>query len=72
MLKIDMHTHILPAKLPRFAEKFGYGDFIYLKAREDGAADMIKGDQFFRTIQPNCWDESTGSLYHPGDVQLLG
>jgi aminocarboxymuconate-semialdehyde decarboxylase len=57
MLKIDMHTHILPAKLPRFAEKFGYGDFIYLKAREDGAADMIKGDQFFRTIQPNCWDE---------------
>jgi len=57
MLKIDMHTHILPAKLPRFAEKFGYGDFIYLESREDGAADMIKGDAFFRTIQPNCWDE---------------
>ena len=30
MLKIDMHTHIIPEKLPRFAEKFGYGDFIYL------------------------------------------
>lgn len=58
MLKIDMHTHILPAKLPRFAEKFGYGEFIHLRSREDGAADMIKGDQFFRTIQPNCWDES--------------
>lgn len=57
MLKIDMHTHILPAKIPRFAEKFGYGDFIHLKAREDGAADMMKGDNYFRTIQPNCWDE---------------
>jgi aminocarboxymuconate-semialdehyde decarboxylase len=57
MFKIDMHTHILPKSLPRFAEKFGYGDFIYLQAREDGAADMIKGKEFFRTIQPNCWDE---------------
>lgn len=56
MLKIDMHSHILPAKLPRFADKFGYGDFITLSHREDGAADMMKGDAFFRTIQPNCWE----------------
>lgn len=57
MLKIDMHSHILPKNLPRFADKFGYGDFIHLQHREDGAADMMKGDTFFRTIQPNCWDE---------------
>ena len=57
MLKIDMHSHILPKQLPRFAEKFGYGDFIYLESRDDGAADMIKGKEYFRTIQPNCWDE---------------
>ena len=52
-----MHSHIIPEKLPRFAEKFGYGDFIYLQSRADGAADMIKGDKFFRTIQSNCWNE---------------
>lgn len=57
MLKIDMHSHILPKQLPRFADKFGYGEFITLQAREDGAADMMKGNTFFRTIQPNCWDE---------------
>ncbi|GAB4379088.1 MAG: amidohydrolase family protein [Salibacteraceae bacterium] len=56
MLKIDIHTHILPETLPKFADKFGYGDLIHLVARDDGTADMMKGDQFFRTIQPNCWD----------------
>lgn len=56
MLKIDTHTHILPAKLPRWTDKFGYGDFIYLKERDDEKRDMIKGHEFFRTIEPNCWD----------------
>jgi len=57
MLKIDTHTHILPPKLPQWTKKFGYGDFIYLKDREDGKKDMIKGNEFFRTIEENCWDE---------------
>lgn len=56
MLKIDTHTHILPSRIPKWAEKFGYGDFIYLKDRADENKDMIKGDKFFRTIEPNCWD----------------
>ncbi len=37
-LKIDMHTHILPEKLPNFAEKFGYGEFISLLHHRQGAA----------------------------------
>lgn len=56
MLKIDMHTHILPEKLPNFAEKFGYGDFIHLMHNADGTANMMQGDRFFRRIQPNCWN----------------
>ncbi|HCM77542.1 MAG TPA: 2-amino-3-carboxymuconate-6-semialdehyde decarboxylase [Cytophagales bacterium] len=57
MLKIDAHTHILPKKLPQWSEKFGYGDFIYLQHHKKGAAKMMKGNQFFREIQENCWDE---------------
>jgi len=56
MLKIDMHTHIIPEKLPRFAEKFGYGDFIHLVHHKPGFAKMMKGEQFFREIEANCWD----------------
>lgn len=56
MLKIDMHTHILPEKLPRFAEKFGYGDFIHLVHHKPGFAKMMKGETFFREIEANCWD----------------
>lgn len=56
MLKIDMHTHILPEKLPDFAKKFGYGDFIHLIHNADGTANMMKGEKFFRRIQPSSWD----------------
>jgi aminocarboxymuconate-semialdehyde decarboxylase len=56
MKKVDMHTHILPEKLPNFAKKFGYGDFIHLEHHKKGVARMMKGDTFFREIEENCWD----------------
>jgi len=58
MLKIDMHTHILPKSMPNWTEKFGYGKFIELIHNDNGTADMIQGGQFFRTIKENCWDEN--------------
>ena len=56
MLKIDSHTHILPKEIPNWSEKFGYGDFIYLQHHKRGYAKMMRGNQFFREIQENCWD----------------
>lgn len=51
-----MHTHIMPEKLPKWTEKFGYGDFITLEHHKPGYANMIKGTKFFREIESNCWD----------------
>lgn len=56
MLKIDMHTHIMPKHLPRWTEKFGYPGFIHLDHHQPGRARMMKGEEFFREIQSNCWD----------------
>lgn len=56
MNRIDMHTHLLPERLPNFADKFGYGDFIHLVHERPGFANMMKGDTFFREIAQNCWD----------------
>ncbi|MEZ4829444.1 MAG: amidohydrolase family protein [Bacteroidia bacterium] len=55
-MKIDAHSHILPETLPRFSEKFGYGDFIHLDHHKPGFANMMKGSVFFREISANCWD----------------
>lgn len=57
MLKIDMHTHIIPKEMPNWTEKFGYGKFIHLVHNDDRSADMMQGGQFFRRIQENCWNE---------------
>lgn len=56
MLKIDMHTHIIPEHLPRWTEKFGYGNFIHLEHHRPGFARMMQGSRFFREIESNCWD----------------
>ena len=56
LLKIDAHTHILPRELPRWTEKFGYGNFIHLEPGRPGFARMMQGDRFFREIASNCWD----------------
>ncbi|MCF8275484.1 MAG: amidohydrolase [Flavobacteriales bacterium] len=56
MLKIDMHTHIMPREMPDFARKFGYGDFIMLNHVEPGKANMMQGRRFFRQITENCWN----------------
>jgi aminocarboxymuconate-semialdehyde decarboxylase len=57
MLKIDVHTHILPKNIPNWKDKFGYGGFIALEHNGTGCARMMKDDgRGFRDIESNCWD----------------
>ncbi len=56
MLKIDIHTHIIPEKMPDWSAKFGYGGFISLDHHQPCCARMMLDDQFFREVQHNCWD----------------
>ncbi|HEX8704608.1 MAG TPA: amidohydrolase family protein [Myxococcaceae bacterium] len=56
-MKVDIHTHLLPAELPRFAERYGYGGFITLEHHAPCRARMLRDDgKFFREIESNCWD----------------
>ena len=59
MLKIDIHTHILPEKLPDWSKKFGYGGFVHLDHHKPNCARMMVDDKFFREVHSNCWDEKT-------------
>src|SRR6266567_3582509 len=55
MFKIDIHTHIIPERMPDWANKFGYGGFISLDHHTPCCARMMVGDKFFREIEDNCW-----------------
>jgi hypothetical protein len=55
-LKIDIHTHIMPEKMPNWTEKFGYGEFIHLEHRDCDAC-MMKGDKVFRVVGQNAFKE---------------
>ncbi|MCB1024578.1 MAG: amidohydrolase [Acidobacteria bacterium] len=75
MLKIDIHTHILPEHIPNWKEKFGYGGFIQLDHHKTGCARMLKDDgHFFREIEDNCWSAEKRIAEcdeHNVDVQVL-
>jgi aminocarboxymuconate-semialdehyde decarboxylase len=53
LARIDIHTHILPRNLSANAQKY-----LELRPHADGdpRLDMFKDGQFFRTIEPNCFD----------------
>ena len=71
MLKIDMHSHILPKTMSNWTQKFGYGKFIHLEPNSDGSANMMQGGQFFRRIVENCWDEQLRiDEYKPYNTQV--
>ena len=82
-MKIDIHTHIMPDKMPNWVKKFGYGDFIHLEHRNCKAC-MMKGDKLFPEVEPRCFDaterlkdmepyrcEQTGAFYDPRVFSII-
>lgn len=56
MLKVDVHTHILPEKLPDFRRAPGGARFVQLDHYAPGCARMMINGSVFREIQSNNWD----------------
>jgi aminocarboxymuconate-semialdehyde decarboxylase len=56
MLKIDLHTHILPPTWPNLRRRYGYGGFVQLEQDGPGCARMLIDGRHFRDIESNCWD----------------
>jgi aminocarboxymuconate-semialdehyde decarboxylase len=74
MLKIDIHTHILPPKWPNLRERYGYGGFINLEHLGCDQAHMLIDGKFFRAIESNCWDPARRMAEydcHACQVQVL-
>jgi aminocarboxymuconate-semialdehyde decarboxylase len=74
MMKVDIHTHIIPEKLPDFKSRYGYGGFISLEHHKPCCAKMMIDDKFFREIEDNCWDPEVrlkDCAHHHVDMQVL-
>jgi aminocarboxymuconate-semialdehyde decarboxylase len=57
LLKIDVHTHILPERLPDFSKLPGGNRFVRLEHETPGSgrARMVVDGNLFREIQSNSW-----------------
>lgn len=59
MLKVDIHTHMLPERWPDLRERYGYGGFVNIEHDGCGCADLLIDGKPFRKVKQNCWDPAT-------------
>ena len=85
MLKIDLHTHILPKEWPDLRERYGCDGWVSLDHHKPCCARMMLDGRCFREIGDNCWDplrrieecdrhgvDGPGAVDGAGHVQLPG
>lgn len=53
---IDLHTHILPPRLPDLRRLTGYGGWVSYEDEPNGCKRMVIDGKAFRTVEPNCFD----------------
>ena len=53
---IDIHNHFFPRTWPDLAARYGSPNWPWIKHTENGKADIMLGDRFFRHIYAACWD----------------
>jgi aminocarboxymuconate-semialdehyde decarboxylase len=55
-MKIDLHTHILPASWPDLRQRYGYGGFVQLEQAGPGCARMMIDGRLFREVDERTYD----------------
>ena len=55
LLKVDLHTHILPESWDDLDRRYGYGGFVNLERVGPTCARMTRNGRCFREIGDNCW-----------------
>ncbi len=74
LVKIDLHTHILPETWPDLHKRYGYGEWIRLEHHKPCCARMMRAEKFFREIEDDCWSPDRrihDCDHHHVDVQVL-
>ncbi len=74
MLKIDIHTHIIPSNLNDVLDNFSNNKYLRIKSINKDNAELIKDSKFFRKVQCNCWNieqRNKDSKISNVDIQVL-
>jgi len=53
---IDIHNHFFPREWPDLAARYGTSNWPHIKHTEEGKAEIMVGDRFFRKIYSACWN----------------
>ena len=72
MMRIDLHTHIVPERWEDFAARYGGGKWPRLVHRDACRGTIMTGDAVFREVDDRSWRPERRIENHaarPGDEQ---